>query len=1038
MIHPELESELFKQIRLIKDIDPLEPVTVMVGSRLLEQYFTGKLVKESNASFNIRFITFADLIRGLSFIFQDDRPKLPKIGKRAIISEVVGAVKWDNYFNNVQDRSGFQRSLAATFNDIDESGIEITNVNLTNQLPKSSKWSSLQQMFEMNSQIQNKFRNRTQEITKLKDIGQVFKNTFQSPDLFVFGFYDFTPGQFKIIKALSEKIKIRAFVPYWSPGDDFGNAFQYATPAHRHLLKLSKNEEQKLMPENGCENKGFGFRLFRYNPNESGGCLNPSGQRVRIIKGSDITDEISRIVGKINELVLYMNVPIEKIGILLWHPELYRSGVCSALEGAGLPFYDAIGTSLIDTREGRTTDALLKLIGHRLKRRDIVDLLATFELNLTDQDEGIAPDLVVWEKLSNLTSLIAGSRQDWNKTLDRFEYHSDDVLFRTQAGLFRGFINKLFDFIEQCPTSGSYREISLNLREYLREFIPTSDIKSQIISILDELCELDEISEEITKQAFIDLFRESMMSASNKIGQFGSGVTVFDKMTGRGVAFDVLFMPGLVQGAVPISAREDPILPDSVRKLIKVKVGNKNPFCLPLKKHRSREERLLFTLAVDSARKQLFLTFPGSDFEGGKPNLPSSFLLEICRSIFGRPISSEKLTELPILEKPDDLSTDGKRSFSHRLTSPEGFISQWIATHVPRNLRHQAVRQVYSGQFSAYDHNRRAYLARRDQTTYSEWDGISLQLKSTDKNNNFEFPVTDLEGYAKCPFRYWIEKVLNIAPLEEPEMVVEIPPHVTGSIIHKVLEDVYENTYVGRGKADESCNIENIQEFARTSLYNEVDRWVGRCPAPQVIWDMTVFRLQTRLKNFLRTDMEDMEFYKVKSTERRISGNLIFGTGSTEFSVKIKGSIDRIDESSDCRLIRIVDYKTGRAPTKPDQFKGGRRLQLPLYLKAMFQESPDYDRENSTAEYIQIKSNGDKKHYGITGQVLIDRDEDLKNILETITEGISDNYYPPIPEDSNCPICPVSPACNRFSRSKYFNVTNDPRIERMISLREIY
>ncbi|MBT7787964.1 MAG: hypothetical protein HN757_03695 [Calditrichaeota bacterium] len=156
-----------------------------------------------------------------------------------------------------------------------------------------------------------------------------------------------------------------------------------------------------------------------------------------------------------------------------------------------------------------------------------------------------------------------------------------------------------------------------------------------------------------------------------------------------------------------------------------------------------------------------------------------------------------------------------------------------------------------------------------------------------------------------------------------------------------------------------------------------------------------------------------------------------------EYKEKKEAREKAFDELADGKSIRIIDYKTGSTSTKPEELRGGQRLQLPLYLKAMLKNSSGIDPNSSIAEYVQIKPDGVNKRYGISGQMLVDRDEDLRRILRFITNGITNRYFPPIPEDSNCQSCPVSSACNRLSRMKYFNVTEDSQIEALVSLRGI-
>jgi ATP-dependent helicase/nuclease subunit B len=50
------------------------------------------------------------------------------------------------------------------------------------------------------------------------------------------------------------------------------------------------------------------------------------------------------------------------------------------------------------------------------------------------------------------------------------------------------------------------------------------------------------------------------------------------------------------------------------------------------------------------------------------------------------------------------------------------------------------------------------------------------------------FSATRLERWADCPFKYFLENILNIAVLDPPEELLEIDPMERGSLLHRVLE----------------------------------------------------------------------------------------------------------------------------------------------------------------------------------------------------------------------------------------------------------
>src|SRR5438309_10981704 len=85
----------------------------------------------------------------------------------------------------------------------------------------------------------------------------------------------------------------------------------------------------------------------------------------------------------------------------------------------------------------------------------------------------------------------------------------------------------------------------------------------------------------------------------------------------RGLAFDVVFVPGLAERLFPQKVTEDPILPDRER----TKLDGK----LKTNADRSQAERLALRLAAGSARKKLVLSYPRLDIEQSRPRTPSFY-----------------------------------------------------------------------------------------------------------------------------------------------------------------------------------------------------------------------------------------------------------------------------------------------------------------------------------------------------------------------------------------------------------------------------
>jgi len=1112
LIHQELEEAFLNEVQSVKQADPLIPLVVLVGSRLLAQYLTNRLIETGNTFFNLRFITFAELGRDIHLsdrIIEKSRSSLPIAGREIATADAAASLSGKHYFQAVADRSGFLRALIEAFRDIDRSGIDFLkiaphvlsasrtlgtykpNVPKLRDTLKTDKWDALQRMYKHYRDLIEPYWSSLDDLCPPVDIAAAFERAYGCRRLYLYGFYDFTPDQLRLIQAFdtdssafhhaepgvinaaatsdSSSFELHLFMPYWSPDDDKGYAFSYAKPIYKAFSKLNGVSEQKLLPACGCAFKGSGYRLFRYHPEESSSAFYPSGRIIRIFKAVGLAEEIDGIVGRINELALWENVRLDRIGVLLWHPERYIALLRGAFERAGIPNCDMIGVPLNETSSGRALCSLLSLIGKRLKRRDVVDLIAGHELSFVKDENNMTPDEAVWEKISIESGIIEDTRKGWTTALSRFETGSaqndSDTIHRAEpekevtnysihASYFLKFIERMFDCFEEIPESGSYRELASGIENLAREFLPSCDHVDKILDVIESFEDIQNLSSNVSRERFTGLLIETLSKKRVNRGGYGSGVTLLDKMIGRGVSFDALFIPGMVQGSIPVMPREDPILPDIDRaQLVKLSLykhaeQHEPNLILPSKKRRREEERLLFALAVDSASQRLFFSYPDREPNKGDSCLPSRFLMEICRTMLGRPIDVKALEKLPFFED-DSIDSDMKEKkpvFQRRLTDPDRYPLEWVQNIVQPEKRSFAIRYLYNNRFDSYDRSRQAVVARRYKSEYTEWDGVikvlpccqvdKTQVAMTDGQEPV-YPITGLERYAGCPFRYWIQNVFHAEPWEEPEMQIEIPPHAIGTIIHRVLKKLYD-----QAKTDETNPLRNrdigwFHDNLHEIVEEEINRGRYEWSAPRVVWELTAKSLETRLIRFIDEEISQEDKFIFDKGEEDIKTSLTFQGETSSFTIKIKGRIDRLDRTADGRAIRIIDYKTGRVDKKTEEFKGGQKLQLPLYLKALLKSDGKYDKDRCVAEYLHIEPNGQIGRYGFSGVFLSQMEEDLGRILQVITEGMKTGLFPPLPDDKKCSRCPVIAACDLFSRRKYTYESSDPRLEHLRMIQEI-
>ncbi len=184
---------------------------------------------------------------------------------------------------------------------------------------------------------------------------------------------------------------------------------------------------------------------------------------------------------------------------------------------------------------------------------------------------------------------------------------------------------------------------------------------------------------------------------------------------------------------------------------------------------------------------------------------------------------------------------------------------------------------------------------------------------SNENKNVFDIKTisaSQLENYFHCPFNYFLNNILKA----RPKMENEILSADVGNILHEILFEYYTN----------DKQVGDIYEFCKTKVLKYIDKFE---------------RLKINIDSPIILNLID-EAVRVVNGLNYIDQNTLFKPSKFEYEfnskingVNIVGKVDRIDEFND--LIRIVDYKSGRANASVGELYYGNKLQLFLYSSYM-------------------------------------------------------------------------------------------------------
>lgn len=174
-----------------------------------------------------------------------------------------------------------------------------------------------------------------------------------------------------------------------------------------------------------------------------------------------------------------------------------------------------------------------------------------------------------------------------------------------------------------------------------------------------------------------------------------------------------------------------------------------------------------------------------------------------------------------------------------------------------------------------------------------------------------------INAYLDCPLKFYFSAVEQIR--EEDEITETIERDVFGSILHKVMEELYAPFKGKMVTADLLKLLRKDKALLTGTIARAFAELFFKSPVVRPLEGknfLTGEMIRKYVEKILEQDAHYTPFQYVES-EKQVRANLVLGDGKV---VQLKGFIDRVDALD--RVLRIVDYKTGNGKLVFDSVDG--------------------------------------------------------------------------------------------------------------------
>lgn len=783
------------------------------------------------------------------------------------------------------------------------------------------------------------------------------------------GFTDFTTTQLQVLQHLASGREVVVTLTL-APEDERREAFAAA-------WRLLERLQQHLPPGDvqwlaHCDERPAPLQhvrdwLFMLRPP----VLEDAGGALGMVAAPGILAEAREILREVKALLLD-GVSPDDICLIFRALPPYRRALHDVARETGVPLAVRDAETLAARPSVQVVLDLLQIVRGDYAQPDVVKFLKSNFVDLSALSEDASPLSPEEFEIVACEARVIGGRQQWTDQLrlygDRLQQElrlaregeglEEDVEARSPqyiegdrrrleraAALFSALATRL-DQLDRRQTRGEHvRRLLAAIEDFAvpgrlvraSDDCPADPTETSanlaafraLLQVLHQVADADQLLGAPEAVPFADFCQELAALCADTAYDLPPAregrVLALDAYRARQLRKPYVFIGGLVEGQWPAVSHEPAFFDDRERR----RLGQAG-VPLDLSSDRQHDETYLFLLACAVADTRLTLSVPTMD-PGGEPLPRSHYVDEVARLFAPGALPVRERTLSQIIPPPQEIVclrelleyvTDQQAPDLLEAVLPQlGDAERELAAHARAMAAVEQQRYDFATPFESHDgvlHGAalRAELVRRFGPDH-KWSASALGL------------------YGGCPFRFFLERVLRLQPLEMPQEEVEVSD--LGTLAHRILRRFFAAHKAQH--ADKPLSAQDLgqaQEAMRRQVAETFAEWERQgLVTHRKLWELARQRLAEDLLALVAYEQEELA--KTGLVPRAFEADYDLGVtpeGADE-TLLIHGHIDRVDvqprvPGGEPQHYAVYDYKGGGG-TSPGAIEAGQDFQMPFY-----------------------------------------------------------------------------------------------------------